>query len=154
MPYENDYTDRVAARYGNTSQAISMPTNTNSDTYAQDMNAYIARQQWEDYQQRFQPVERQLIDETMGKELLDQRLSGISAIVDRSFDSAIKNAQMSREMYGTGQTGQQADYESRRMNLGRSTAIADAKNSTRTHIYDRNMETLAGGSSSVNQAIR
>jgi len=157
MPYEFDPTDRNEMLYGNVQgspAALTMPTDRNSKTYAQDLNAYIARQQWEDYQTRFMPVERQLIDETMGRELLDKRLSSISAITDRSFDTALQNARMTREMYGAGHTAQQQQYQDRRMDLGRSTAVADARNSTRTHIQDRNMETLAGGSSAVNQAIR
>mgnify|MGYP005811128729 CR=1 FL=1 len=155
MPYNYPYdeTDRTGNFTGTRATALPVPR-PGSDTYAQDMNAYIARQQWEDYQRRFQPVERQLIDETMGRELLDKRLSSISAITDTSFDSALRNARMTREMYGAGQTNQQRQYEDRRMDLGRSTAIADARNSTRTRIHDRNMDTLAGGSSAVNQAIR
>lgn len=157
MSFLPDTTDRIEALYGQSqTQAIgALPVpKPGSKTYAADMNAYIARQQWNDYQNRFQPVERALIDETMGRELLDQRLSGISAIVDRSFDSAIENARMTRQMYGSNQTSQQKQYETRRMDLGRSTAIADSRNATRTHIHDRNMETLAGGSSAINQAIR
>ena len=156
MPYDYDNTDRNASMYGQDfapRSALPMPQQ-GSKTYAADMNAYIARQQWNDYQTRFQPVEKQLIDETMGRELLDKRLSGISAIVDRSFDSAIRNARMGREMYGVSQNSAQKQYQDRRMDLGRTTSLADAKNSTRVHIQDRNMETLAGGSSAVNQAIR
>lgn len=152
MPWRNRAVNGLT---NSNSQSPALPyPQEGSKTYAADMNAYIARQQWGDYQNRFMPVERQLIDETMGRELLDKRLSTISAITDRSFDTALQNARMTREMYGSGQTGQQSQYEDRRVDLGRTAAIADARNSTRTHIHDRNMETLAGGSSAVNQAIR
>lgn len=130
------------------------PTNRSSDTYAQDTNAWIHRQQWQDYKDRFQPVERQLIDETMGTELLDQRLSAISANADDAFSSAEVNAEVTRRRYGIDPSLQEEQSQSRALDLGRSQAIADAKNNTRTAVYDRNLETLAGGSSTANKAIR
>lgn len=150
---EPDYYSSLDLGFGSRTGAIA-PTNPRSKTFAQDMNAYLARQQWDDYQRRFQPVETQLIDETLSRELLDKRLSGISGIVDRSFETAFGNAAMTRARYGAQQSAQESQSEQRRADLGRTAAIADARNTTRTHIFDRNMETLAGGSSAVGQAIR
>lgn len=130
------------------------PNDRGSDTYAQRMNAWLNRQQWEDYKTRFQPVERQLIDETMGQDLLDERLSSISATADKSFDSAMLGADITRSRYGIDQGESQAQSELRKMMSQKTTSIADAKNNTRTHIYDRNMETLAGGSSTAGAAAR
>ena len=135
-------------------QAGGPPTNRNSDTYAQDTNAWLHRQQWQDYKDRFQPVEKQLIKETSGTELLDQRLSAISADADDAFGAAELSAEVTRRRYGIDQSAESAEAQSRNMALGRSQAVADAKNNTRTAIYDRNMDTLAGGSSTANSAIR
>ena len=130
------------------------PTDRGSDTYAQHMNAWLNRQQWEDYKNRFQPVENQLIDETMGGDLLDERLSSITATANQSFDSAMLGADITRSRYGIDQGESQAQSQLRKMMTSKTTAIADAKNNTRTHVYDRNMETLAGGSSTVGAAAR
>lgn len=130
------------------------PTNRNSDTYAQDTNAWLHRQQWQDYKDRFQPVEEQLIDETMGTELLNKRLSAITANADDAFGAAEVDARVTRGRYGIQQNAQEQGAQNRSLALGESLAVADARNNTRTAIYDRNMDTIAGGSSVANSAIR
>ena len=132
----------------------SRPTNPHSDTYAQDTNAWITRQQWADYNKRYAPVENQLINETMGTELLNERLGKISAITDKSFDTNMMAATQRRARYGVALTSQQQQSQKRDASLSKATAIADGKNNTRTHVYDRNMETISGGSSDIGQAIR
>jgi hypothetical protein len=131
-----------------------MPTNTNSDTYAQDTNAWITRSQWADYKDRFMPVEDQLIDETMGMDLLNERLGAISAVSDTTFDTNMLAAEQRRARYGVELDKQGRASQQRSRELAQSTSVADGKNNTRTHIYDRNMDTISGGSSAVNQAIR
>ena len=135
-------------------QQGNRPSNRNSDTYAQDTNAWLHRQQWQDYKDRFQPVEKELIDDTMGTELLNQRLSAITATSQDSFGAAEIDAEVTRGRFGIQQSQEGAAAQKRQMALGQSKAIADGKNNTRTAIYDRNMDTLAGGSSVANSAIR
>jgi len=130
------------------------PTNMNDRGYAQKMNAYLNRQQWEDYKTRFAPVEDQLINETMGRELLDKRLGQVSAIADNSFDSSMVAAAQRMQRYGVSQDQQQSSNMQRNSDIQKSTAIADARNNTRTEVFDRNMDTIAGGSSAAGQAIR
>jgi hypothetical protein len=130
------------------------PTNTRSDTFAQDTNAWITRQQWQDYQNRYLPVENKLIDQTMGRDLLNERLGAITATTNTAFDTNMLAAQQRRARYGMRLEGQGAQAQQRGRELSQATAIADGTNNTRTHIYDRNMDTIAGGSSAINQAIR
>ncbi|MCA9340021.1 MAG: hypothetical protein KDA17_03875 [Candidatus Saccharibacteria bacterium] len=136
--------------------SVAIPAyNPGGDHYAQNMNAWLHRQQWEDYKRRFQPVEQQLIHETMDStELLDERLSAISATANQAFDSAMINADIVRGRYGIHQGESQAQANLKRMMRDNSASVADAKNNTRTHTYDRNMNTIAGGSSVANAAIR
>ena len=126
------------------------PTNRSSDTYAQDTRAWLRRSEWADYQNRYLPVEQQLIDETMGTELLEQRLSAISGNVDDSFSSAGINASDTRGRYGIQPSAQASAAHDRTMALDKSTSTANARNNTRTAIFDRNMSTTAGGASVAN----
>ena len=145
--------DKMALDYRGRGSSNRPSFSRSSDTYAQDTNAWLHRQQWSDYQKRFQPVERQLIDETMGVELLDKRLGAISTNVDEAFGSAEIDANITRGRYGVRESEGQAALSDRHTALAKSTATAGARNNTRTAIYDRNMETIAGGASVATKSL-
>lgn len=116
-----------------------------SDKYAQENRAWLAREQWADYQKRFQPYEDELIDAVTGTELLDQRLSKIKLSNQIAFDTAAGDAGRYRERYGIQQSGAQQSQDENNRNLAMAQATAGAMNQTRTHIYDRNMAAIGGG---------
>jgi hypothetical protein len=130
------------------------PTDRNSDTYAQDMRAFLAREEYNDYLTRFAPVENELIDSVMGTEMLDQRLSAISVNSDTARKTAENNMRMVSQRYGVTQSGTQQRQNNMAMDRTQAIAEANGMNQTRTHIFDRNMNALAGGSGAIRGTIQ
>lgn len=120
-----------------------------SSKFASKMRAAMARDVWEDYQNRYEPYEEALIQEvTNPLEELDERLSAIKINNRQSFQSAREDMNMARGRYGVGDQGvQRRAAEYRGMRQAAVMSEVDARNNTRTHIMDRNMAVIAGGGS-------
>ena len=146
------------SQYGNQnsgySSYASRPSDRNSDTYAQDMRAYLAREEYQDYLTRFAPVEEELINDVMGTEQLNERLSAITVNGNMARQTAGSNMQMISERYGVSQSAQQQSQSNMAMDRNQALAQANGMNQTRTHLFDRNMKALAGGSGAVRGTIR
>lgn len=146
------------SQYGNQnsgySSYASRPSDRNSDTYAQDMRAYLAREEYQDYLTRFAPVEEELINDVMGTEQLNERLSAITVNGNMARQTAGSNMQMISERYGVSQSAQQQSQSNMAMDRNQALAQANGMNQTRTHLFDRNMNALAGGSGAVRGTIR
>ena len=125
-----------------------------SDTYAQDMRAYLARQEWADYQRRFQPLEDRLIDSVMSTQMLDERLEAIGTNNETARQVAQMNADVYRRRYGIEQDSAAIQMNNQRMDRQSALSLANAMNQTRTHIYDRNMQVLAGGSGAIRSTVQ
>lgn len=149
MAYYGSLPPGMAAQYGWGAQygasGTPMPTNTGSDKYAQNMRAWLAREEWADYQQRFAPIEQRLIDETMGRELLDERLSAVQVNQSRAQQASAQMDSMLNRRYGIQPSTQQRSVMDTGRALDVARGTADAKNNLRTHVYDRNMAVLGGG---------
>lgn len=135
------YLDNI--NFSSTSGA-AMPTNVGDKKYAQNMRAYLAREQWADYQRRFQPIEDQLIDAVTGTEMLDKRLSAISVNNQKAFDAAAQDADLTRQRYGIQQTDQQRAIQTNMDSLAAARSDADARNNIRAATFDRNMAAVLG----------
>lgn len=127
------------------------PSNPNSDTYAQDTRAWLYRDQWGDYQNRFMPYEDKLIDAVTGSQMLDERLSAIKINTKESFDAAQLSNQQVQARYGMAQTDAQKSTQDRNMAIAQSKVHANSANQTRRHIDDRNLAVMGGGN--MRQAI-
>ena len=125
--------------------ANPMPTNRHDEKYAQKMRAYIARDQWADYQNRFEPWEDDLIDSVMSTDMLDQRLGAISINATNSSRAALQSQQQLMQRYGIQQNAQEKQSSTVNHHLDSAAATATAKNNTRQHIEDRNMAVMGGG---------
>lgn len=121
------------------------PSNVHSDRYAQDMRAWLAREEWADYQQRFAPIERQLVDETMGRQLLDQRLAAVSVNQGRAHLASRQMEDMFNRRLGIRPSEQQQAVMDTGRALDFARGNADLRNNLRTHVHDRNMQVLGGG---------
>lgn len=121
------------------------------DDYAKKNRAWLAREKWDDYVQRFQPKEDELLDAVTGEDLLNQRLSSIKIDNSKAFDSALTSANQMRSRYGVNQSQAEKQYEQRSYGLEMAKANAGAMNKTRVHINDRNMQAVGG--SGARQAI-
>lgn len=123
--------------------------------FASNTRANMARDVWNDYQTRFQPVERELLDMVQNPEqLLDERLAAITINSDAAYSAAMTTADQTRGRYGIAMTPEQAAAEGRNLGLSKTLGEIDARNNTRTHIADRNMQVIGGGSGGTRQAIQ
>lgn len=128
------------------SSARAMPTNRDSDTYAQDMRAYLAEQEYADYISRFRPIERDYVNRVMNPvEDLDERLSKISINNRRAVEASAMNRGVMMGRYGISDNNAEASFNQGQAQRTSALSEIDAKNNTRTHIADRNMSALAGG---------
>ena len=118
------------------------------------MRAYLAREEYQDYLTRFAPVEEELINDVMGTEQLNERLSAITVNGNMARQTAGSNMQMISERYGVSQSAQQQSQSNMAMDRNQALAQANGMNQTRTHLFDRNMNALAGGSGAVRGTIR
>ena len=134
--------------------SYSRPYDRNSDTYAQDMRAYLAREEYNDYLRRFAPVEQELINSVMGPEMLNDRLSAVSVNNQIARRTAETSMQMQNSRYGVAANPAQAAQRKAQMDREAALSMANGMNQTRTHIYDRNMNALAGGSGAIRGTIR
>jgi len=116
-----------------------------NDKYAQKNRAWLARENWADYQARFQPKEDELIDAVTGTELLDERLGKIKINNDKAFMASADNANQYRMRYGIQQSDAQKTQDQNNRSMAMAGANASAMNQTRTHIKDRNMAVIGGG---------
>lgn len=131
--------------YGGATIARGHYPGAGADHYGAEMRSYILREQYRDYQRRFQPIEEQFIDDTMSTKMLDDRLSQISVNSDRAFDTAGTNAAVRSGRYGISQNPAEQAAWKRRMDYTRAMSTADARNNARTHDYDRRMSNIFGG---------
>lgn len=126
----------------------------NSNDYASQIRARIARQQWQDYLQRFAPIEQELINSIGNKELLRKAIARGDENVERSFDSARGQFQRRLSRQGVGLSTDQAAASERSMGLSEAAAKVASRNRTRMNVRDREMQILGGTGGSVANMAR
>jgi len=136
---------------GNYSSAGARPTNPSSGTYAQDTRAWVTRSVYDDYETRFQPFEKKMIDSAMGGQMLDERLSAIKINNKQSFEASALSNQQDMARYGMTQSSDQKASYQKNQSLEMGKATANANNQTRRHVDDRNLAVIGGGQ--MRQAI-
>lgn len=140
---------------GMSDDPFNLPWINPNKKFASTARATIARAAWEDYLNRFQPIEDELIAGVMDpEEWLDKRLSSIHVSADRAFQAADVGADMLRGRYGIQRNAAESKYGE--MDSARSEALAriDAVNNTRRHVIDRNMAVIGGGAGGTRNAIQ
>lgn len=125
----------------------SRPTRQNNKNFAAETRAYLNRQIYNDYLQRFAPHEDQLLDAITGEEMLNERLSAIRVNADNAFDATQATSSRALGRYGVGMDQREQNAQATQTDLSRSSAIASSRNQTRQHVHDRNMELISGASS-------
>ena len=125
--------------------AVNRPPTFTGDDAASRTRAWISRDQWNDYKNRFAPREDELLDKVTGAELLDERLSAISVNNKRAYESATLGAEMRRDRYGLNPSAMQRSAIDRNLHTNSVLTEIDSKNKTRQHIDDRNINVLGGG---------
>lgn len=128
------------------------PEPTASDTYADLIN-----DQWADYQQRYLPVQQELLHQASDAgavEQLDQMLGRIHANVNQAHTSAIQRADIQRQHYGLTQDKRQKQAFSRQSGMQQALSTAQAANASRAHISDRRDQLITGASGGTRQEQR
>lgn len=111
------------------------------DKYAQDVQADIARDVYNDYVRRYYPQEmalaRELSDPTERAAKLEGDLTRASDRVSAQYDVAESGLRRDLSRYGVTQRPDEAAATGRKMNIGRAASTVDALNRTRTAFVDR-----------------
>ncbi len=124
------------------------PSNRNSKDYASSMRAWLHRQNYNDYQNRFQPHEQELLDAVMGRELLDERLSAISINESNAFDATKETTSRRLQRFGVSENSGLSKSRNLGNSLTQASSVASAHNNTRQHVHDRSMQLISGAPSS------
>ncbi|WP_025673886.1 hypothetical protein [Salinivibrio socompensis] len=113
---------------------------------AADRYARITRQQYDDWYQRFYPVQKRLMEQSQSGVLLNGQLGR----VDESVDSAAQAAEagQANRMARYGVTAEQDPSQDAKLALSK----VSAKNGLRTYERDRSMKTLSGSSMGLRNA--
>ena len=112
--------------------------------------AMVLMQQYSDYQRRFQPLENQLMGQTMytNPNLVNDEIAQGQGFVNNAFSTQAAQHQRSLQSFGLApdQRTQQANNISSA--IGRSASIVDAANRIRQNVTDRSRAIISGGAGS------
>lgn len=116
--------------------------------------ANVAREQYADYQNRFQPEEQKLIQEGLNPNQYDQS----AQMAGNNMDTAYQNQQgaMTRDMsrMGVTMTPQQQEAVNQSLSLGRASAAVGSENTARNDVWDRINGVMSGGLSTLDRKIQ
>lgn len=113
--------------------------------------AWITRAQYKDYQQRFVPMEDELLNMTTynNPALVAGELGKGRQAVNKAFDTARAQQDQHMSRYGAAISADQLRSRGRSANLGRSAAIVDAANRIRARLIDQNRDIALGAASTA-----
>lgn len=120
--------------------------------YASKTYAAISRAQWDDYEQRYQPIEDELVGMIGNTANLQDQLSRGDQLVDAAFGTAKQSQGLNLSMYGVASDAQTDAAHNRGLSLAHAAAKAGSQNTIRTSNYDRDLQILTGASSDVRSA--
>jgi len=115
------------------------------DKFASKVQGKLARKRFDQYMDRFAPVEKRLAQRATSDQYLKHGLSEASASVDQAFASSRAQRERALSRRGTSQTGQQAAAAERQSKLAEAKAEVNARNSVRRQERDRKLQLMAGG---------
>lgn len=129
---------------------FTMPTFSGKHR-ASDTYAWLTRQQYQDYLDRFVPRENALIDMTTyaNPALMDEVLSKGTAAAGSSYDTAVRQQDQFMGRYGAAISADQLRARDRSTNLGRAAAIVDAANRIRQSVMDTDRSIVLGMSNAA-----
>lgn len=105
--------------------------------------AQITREQWDDYQNTFVPLENELIAQVQSNDEIEQDATESMRLTNAAFDSAQGVQDRALQSTGTQLDPTQRKALSRRMKLRRAAAVAGAANTTRRAGKDRRLGQMA-----------
>lgn len=121
---------------------------------ARDTQAALARAEWNDYKNRFFPLEENLINRYDNANLRNMAMAENHNATNTAFDvdRGVQARRLSR--YGTSLSADQQAAQDRENQVSRVAALTDVRNLTRDAYSDIDQQILFGSSSSNSNAIR
>ena len=114
---------------------------------AADTRAWLTREEWKDYQNRFAPRERELVGAVSREgaiEELGQRLADIKVDNKNAYSSSRGMVDQMNQRYGVQPDAQMAGDQSRKSSLNQSLSAVDSINRTTESIANRNLNVIGG----------
>ena len=112
-----------------------------TQSYSDNM-ADITRQQWEDYKERFLPVQRDLLSLATSDQLLNEQLDRNQTNLARSFNSSEKDEQIRMNRYGLSPDNSKQDSNNNQ--LLKNLTLASVNNETRQAVDDLQNKIITG----------
>lgn len=124
------------------------------DNKASDTWAWITRRNWQDYQDRFVPLEDELLNMTTYNNpgLARQEVSKGVGAVDTALDTSNRMQDQYFSRYGAAVSDDQRQVRQRMRRLQRGAAVTDAANRIRQRLIDQNRAIALGASSTAVQS--
>ena len=117
-----------------------------------DIMAEITRQQYDDYIDRFLPIENQLIDLATSDELLNDQLARNVETVDQQYAMSSKGNEMQSGRMGLDNT--KTAQQGTNTGLSKSLSLASAQNESRSAIDDLQKSIITGVGGSAAESTK
>ena len=124
----------------NTLSTNGFDLNPNGDKYASNLNSWIHTQEYNDYQRRFRPIEDELIGSVDNPEVMQNAMDRTRSNVDQGFGMSEGITKRAFERMGV--EAPERDTNSR---LHQAASKAQALNSTKRGILERDLQIMGGG---------
>ncbi|HIF6165149.1 MULTISPECIES: hypothetical protein [Vibrio harveyi group] len=131
----------------NTTEKLRVKYNGKYD----DTMAALSRQQWEDYINRFQPVEDKLIELATSNELIDNQIERNQEIAAKNLTQA--NQQASSSMAKFGLSDRRTAQQKSNLEMNNALSLASMNNNSREAVADLQRGIMTGAASGSKSMI-
>ena len=121
--------------------SLDVSSGVDSTSY-QDTMAELTRSQWNDFKNRYLPVQKELFSLATNDKLLTEQLDRNKVNIDNSFASAEQNESMRLGRYGL--AAEDSKQNSNNTNLLKSLTTASVNNETRGAVDDLQNKIITG----------
>ncbi len=122
---------------------MSFGSQPKADTQAQDRLATVAREMWTDYQERYVPIQDELIGEVGSNEVRQKELRQANENVTSGARHTLSDRKIMTSRYAT-ETDAQRKVAERKHSLSTASSRVAAQNMVRMNLKDRDTSTRAG----------
>ncbi len=105
----------------------------------------LYRAQFQDWEKRYLPLEKQYVDEATGARLLDQQLGRIGQSSTRARQAAQQAANIARSRFGLQQTAEQQQALKSGLGLTNALSTVNAMQNARGEAYQNYQDAMTGG---------
>lgn len=132
--------------------ALILTPSLSGDKSGSNNLAKVHRAEWQDYLNRFAPIENKLFERFYDETDKAAAVSGAGDVMSDAFDRSLSQEQRDYSRMGLSMTPAETKQRETEHALNKSAAIAGAKNSMRQLKDDQKMGIMSGGLSTVTQS--